>query len=89
MRYMLSLINRDCRSTTSKKSPKTNVTSKKTSIKNITIGELKTSTYMQIPAGDEWKVTLVKEILSVKNGHLLIENFSEADTKTILWDILI
>ena len=43
---------------------------------------------MQIPAGDEWKVTLAKEILSVKNGHLLIENFSEADTKTILWDIL-
>ena len=25
---------------------------------------------MQIPAGDEWKVTLAKEILDVKNGHL-------------------
>ena len=44
---------------------------------------------MQIPAGDEGKITLAKEILSVKNGHLLIENFSEADTKTILWDILL
>ena len=43
---------------------------------------------MQILTGDEWKVILANEILSVRNGHLLIENFSETDTKTILWDIL-
>ena len=39
---------------------------------------------MQIPAGDEWKVTLAKEILSVENVHLLIKNFSETDTKNYL-----
>ena len=81
---MLSLMNRDCRSTTGKNLRKLMLLQKNLSIKDISIAELKNSTYMQIPAGDEWKVTLAREILSVKNGHLPIENLSEADTKTIL-----
>ena len=52
---------------------------------NLVAADIKKNmVYFPVPAGQEWRVDMIKEILHVRNGDLLLENFEHEERKAML-----
>ena len=74
LRCLLKTIEGDCRSTTGRNLRKLELQSIHSNV--VTTFD---APYQAIPAGEEWRVTLAKEIVDIKGGHLAVSNLTPED----------
>ncbi len=67
LRKMLSLVKYDCRSTTGSNMRNIMKRVNKVNVDEVTINYLKHHVYLNVPAGDEWKVNFAKELIQRNN----------------------
>ena len=54
------------------------------SLSQININEVKDKTFAEIPAGSEWRIPVLEELLSVRNGNSELENFTKKDIDNMI-----
>ena len=54
------------------------------SLSQININEVKEKTFAEIPAGSEWRIPVLEELLSVRNGNSELENFTKKDIDSMI-----
>ena len=54
------------------------------SINQININEIKEKTFAEIPVGSEWRIPVLEELLSVRNGNSELENFTKKDIDSMI-----
>ena len=84
LRAMFHTIKLDCRSTTGSNLRKLLLDRNKTSVNQLREENFKSDVYVNIPAGDEWKIVLAKELMEVKNKRLDLHNFTNQEQKELL-----
>ena len=60
----------------------------KSNVNDVTVHDLKQQTYNDVPDGDNWKITIAKEIIEIKHRRLDIGNFKNAELDCLLDHIL-
>ena len=60
----------------------------KRNVNEISKVDINNQIYNSIPSGHEWKVSLAKEILQIKNDNLETENLNATELDEILHHIL-
>ena len=80
LRHMLYEIEKDCRSTTGK-----NIRALLLEYNEIKLSEIdiQSIAYKEIPKGDEWKISLVNEIIETTSGDLEVIDFTNDQLKEI------
>ena len=90
LRNILKIVKEDCRSTTGSNLRKIMLVLGKRNVNEISKVDINNQIYNSIPSGHEWKVSLAKEILQIKNDNLETENLNatELDGKSYLYTFL-
>ena len=56
----------------------------KDSLNEISISEIKDITFAEIPIGCEWRIPVLEELLSVRDGNSEMENFTNKDIQNMI-----
>ena len=87
MRNMLKIVKQDCRTTTGRSLRKLMLVLEKPNVDEISKVDIKNQIYDSIPPGHEWKVSIAKELLQVKNNELETEYLNSSELAEILHHI--
>ena len=88
LQNMLSVCKYDCLSTTGRNLRNIMLRVMKSRVDDIIVDDIKILVYNVTPPGDEWKVTLAKEILDVKGRNMELKILNKAELDDILELIL-
>lgn len=88
LRSMLRTVKYDCLSTTGYNLRKIMLLVNKSNVNDVTVHDLKQQTYNDVPDGENWKITIAKEIIEIKHRRLDIGNFKNAELDCLLDHIL-
>ena len=83
-KQMLKLIRTDARSTTGKNLRKVLLETRKVHIDQLTPCDVLQLEYHPVKSEDEWKVEMIKELISVRNGNLEIVGFDNDEQEETL-----
>ena len=72
---LLQLIKRDCRSITGSNLRNILLMSSKDDISDLTRTDIDSMVYMPVPDHDKWRINMVEELINIKRGELLIEEY--------------
>ena len=56
----------------------------KDSLNEISTSEIKDMTFSEKPIGCEWRIPVLQELLSVRNGNSELENFTNKDVDNMI-----
>ena len=84
MKVLYDTVKLDCQSTLGRNLRRIMLDYGLTSINDITTETIKTKQYAEIPENESWRVPLVKEIVSIKNGPYEVPNFTANEISEIL-----
>ena len=84
MKVLYDTVKLDCQSTLGRNLRRIMLDYGLTSINDITTETIKTKQYAEIPENESWRVPLVKEIVSIKNGPYEVTNFTANEISEIL-----
>ena len=86
-KILLQTIKRDCRSTTGSNLRNILMLTTKDDISDLVPSDVLQMEYHPVNANDEWRITMVKELIDVKWGQAVIENLSHREIDDIIEDI--
>ena len=72
---LLQLIKRDCRSITGSNLRNILLMSSKDDISDLTRTDIYSMVYMPVPDQDKWRINMLEELINIKWGELLIEEY--------------
>ena len=78
---MLKEVEDDCRSTTGRNIRNLKLSMQKPRLKDINVYK---EPYQNVPINNYWTMDMVNELLSIKSGELVLENFTVDDLDDIL-----
>ena len=84
MKVLYDTVKLDCQSTLGRNLRRIMLDYGLTSINDITTETIKTKQYAEIPENESWRVPLVKEIVSIKNGPYEVPNLTANEISEIL-----
>ena len=84
---LLQTIKRDCRSTTGSNLRNILLLTSKDDISDLVPSDVSKMEYQPVNANDEWRISMVKELIDVKWGQAVIGNLSDNEVDDIIEDI--
>ena len=84
---LLQTIKRDCRSTTGSNLRNILLLTSKDDISDLVPSDVSEMKYQPVIANDEWRISMVKELIDVKWGQAVIGNLSDNEVDDIIEDI--
>ena len=84
---LLQTIRRDCRSTTGSNLRNILLLTSKDDISDLVPSDVSKMEYQPVNANDEWRISMVKELIDVKWGQAVIGNLSDSEVDDIIEDI--
>ena len=82
--YVYKKIHQDVQSVTGRNLNKISQLSERQDIKNVKPSDCDKLVFRNIPAGEEWRVNFIQELIDVKNDVSNIENLSAGEIEEIL-----
>ena len=83
-KVLLNTVKNDVGSTTGSNIRKIVQLMNKESLNQIDISDIKENTFAEIPVGCEWRISVLEELLSVRNGKSEMENFTKKDIDNMI-----
>ena len=83
-KVLLNIVKNDVRSTTGSNIKGILQMMNKESISQINISEIRDQTFAEIPVGSEWRIPVLEELLSVRDGNSEMENFTNKDIQNMI-----
>ena len=89
LRNMLKYVKYDCRTTTGGNLRHMMLLAGKTSVHDLTPDSFKCHQYIDIPQGEEWRISCAKEMLKIMNGERIVPTFCRDEIEEITHHVVV